>query len=88
MAIKGIDNLEEVLKKYNGGDAVISISHKLYGNQKIKCVLDCIIDDNRIGFRVKSGQEIYVYRSEIVTFYIGEEIVFSDNVMQVNIKLK
>lgn len=87
MAIKGIDNLEQTLKQHNGEDAVISISHKLYGGQKIKCKFDCIIDENRIGFRVKSGQEIYVNRDEIISFRIGKKGAwFADDVMQVNIQ--
>lgn len=87
MAIKGIDNLEMGLRKYNGGDAVISISHKLYGSQKIKCKFDCIVDEQRIGFRVKSGQEIYIYKEDIKSFDVNDVIFFEDDIMGVEIKI-
>lgn len=85
MAIKGVETLEQVLQQNNGKDAVISTSHKLYGDQKIKCKLDCIIDAERIGFRVKSGQEIYMYKSEIESVSIDGAIFFADDVMSVSI---
>lgn len=88
VAIKGIDNLAKVLSEHTRDDAVISISHKLYGDQKIKCKMDCIVDENRIGFRVKSGQEIYLYKEEIKYIYVSNNVFFSDDVMQVNIQFK
>ena len=84
---KGINILEEALTKNNGVDATISISHKLYGEQKIKCALRCIFDDERVGFRVKNGQEIFIYKSDIVDYGIKDGIYFADNLMEINIKL-
>ena len=46
---KGINIIEKELKEYNGKDAIISISHKLYGDQKLKLQLDYIVDKERIG---------------------------------------
>lgn len=88
MAIKGISILERALKQHNGNDAVISISHKLYGDQKIKCKFDCIIDEKRIGFRVKSGQEVYLYKEGVESVSIDDGIFFADDVMSVNIQTK
>lgn len=88
MAVKGIETLEQALRQNNGKSAVISTSHKLYGNQKIKCKLDCIIDDERIGFRVKSGQEIYVYRNEIERINTDGLVFFADDVMCVSIQIE
>lgn len=85
MATKGIDILENVLQKHNGEDALIGIFHKLYGNQKIKCKFNCIVDENRIGFYVKNGQEIFIYKKEIENFEVNNYILFEDDVMQINI---
>ena len=84
---KGINILEEALSKSNGVDATISISHKLYGEQKIKCEINYIIDDERVGFRVKNGQEIFIYKSDIIDYGIKDGIYFADNIMEINIKL-
>ena len=84
---KGINILEKTLREYQGEDASVSISHKLYGAQKIKCVLDYIFDSERIGFRVKNGQEIFIYRSNIVDYGIKDGIYFAENVMDIKIKL-
>ena len=87
MEIKGINIIEEALKKHQGEDATISISHKLYGTQKIKLKLDCIFGENCIGFRVKNGQEIFIYRDEIVDYGTKDGIYFADDLMKINIKL-
>ena len=84
---KGINILEETLRENKGKDAIISIFHKLYGSQKIKCELDQIFDSERIGFRVKNGQEIFIYKSDIVDYGIKDGIYFADNIMEINIKL-
>lgn len=84
---KGINILEEILSKNKGADAKISISHKLYGAQKIKCELDYIFDSERIGFKAKNGQEIFIYKSEIVDYGIKDGIYFADSIMEIKIKL-
>mgnify|MGYP003443422717 CR=1 FL=1 len=65
MEIKGINLLEESLKEYNGRNAMISISHKLYGEQKIKLKIDYIFDEKRVGIRVKNRQKNIVYKNKI-----------------------
>lgn len=84
MKIKGIN---ELLDKYNGKDATIRISHKLFGVQEIETELDYIFDENRIGFRVGNGQEIFIYRKDIIDFGIEDSIYFADDVMKLEIKL-
>ena len=84
---KGISILEKALRENKGKDAIISISHKLYGTQKIKCELDYICDNERIGFRVKNGQEIFIYRSDMVDYGVKDGIYFADNIMEIKIKL-
>lgn len=88
MEVKGINIIEEALRECNGEDATISISHKLYGDQKIKKKLDCIVDEKRIGFRVKNGQEIFVYKNEIIDYGMKDGIYFADELMEINIKLQ
>ena len=83
---KGINILEEILRENKGKDAIISISHKLYGPQKIKCKLDYIFDDERIGFRV-NGQEIFIYKSDIIDYGVKDGIYFADKMMEIKIKL-
>ena len=87
METKGINILEEAFHANNGKDAIISISHKLYGSQKIGCNLDYIFDSERIGFRVKNGQEIFIYRSDVIDYGVKDGIYFADNIMEINIKL-
>ena len=84
---KGINILEKTLRENNGTDVCIDISHKLYGPQKTKCKLDYIFDNERIGFRVKNGQEIFIYTSDIIDYNIEDGICFADDIMEINIKL-
>ena len=85
--IKGMNILEEAFIRNNGKDAMISISHKLYGDQKIKCELDYIFDGQRIGFKAKNGQDIFIYKSDLVDYGVKDGIYFADNIMEINIKL-
>lgn len=87
MEIKGINIVEEMLKKYDGENADIRISHKLFGTQKIETKLNYIFDDKRVGFFVKNGQEIYIYKNEIIDFGIEDNIYFADDLMRIDIKL-
>lgn len=88
MEIKGMNMLKEKLRECQGGDAIISISHKLYGDQKIKCKLDYIFDECRVGFRARSGQEIFVYKNNFFHYGIKDGIYFADDVMEVRIKMQ
>ena len=87
METKGINILEEKLKKYNGEYAAIRISHKLYGTQKIETELNYFCDDKCIGFSIKNGQEIYIYKDEVKDFGIKDGIYFADDLMRIDIKL-
>ena len=87
MEIKGMNILEEALKEYNGKDAIVSISHKLYGLQKIKLKLDYIFDNERVGFRAKNGHEIFAYKKHLVDYGTKDGIYFADDLMEIIIKL-
>ena len=88
METKGMNILEKTLREYQGGDAVISISHKLYGEQKILCKLDYIFDKGRVGFRARNGQEIFVYRNEFFNYGTKDGIYFADDLMEIKIKMQ
>ena len=87
MNVKGINTIEEILMKSIGDDAIISISHKLYGAQKIKLKPEYILDNQRIGFKLHNGQEIFIYKDAIVDCGIKDGIYFADELMKVSIKL-
>lgn len=84
---KGINIIEKALKGCCGASVLISTSHKLYGKQNIKCKLDYIFDEEKIGFRVSNGQEIYVHRDEIVNYGVKDGIFFADDLMEIKIKI-
>lgn len=87
METKGINILKNKLREYKGEDAVISISHKLYGNQKLKCKLDYIFDEQRIGFCINQ-QEIYIDKNRIVDYGTKDGIYFADDIMEIKIKMQ
>lgn len=84
---KGIEILKETLEKKSGVGAMVSIYHQLYGIQKVKCDLDYIFDTERIGVRIKSGQELFIYRKNLKDYGIENGIYFADDVMKIEIKL-
>ena len=88
MKIKGINILTEAFNVNNGKDATISISHKLYGGQKIKCKLDGFCDGNRIGFKVCNGQDIFIYSDDLANYGVDNGIYFADDMMEITIKLQ
>ena len=86
MEIKGIYIIKEALKKYSKESVLINTFHKLYGKQKIMCKLDYIFDDERVGFKAVNGQEIFIYRDEIIDYGIKDGIYFADSLMEIQIK--
>lgn len=71
----------EIIK---GEDAEISIFHKLYGDQKLRCIFSPIVNE-KIGFNIK-GQEIYINTDKIKTICLKDDICFADEVMKIQIK--
>lgn len=82
---KEIKELIEAMETVKGDGAEISIVHKLYGDQKLKCDFFPIIND-KIGFNIK-GQEIYIKRDKIEKVCLKNGICFADDVMEIKIKL-
>jgi hypothetical protein len=82
----GIKDLIEILKKIEGNNVWIHITHDLYGNQNIKCAFQLLNDEERLGFLV-GEQEIYINKNEISNIGIkGNLVYFADNVMCIKIR--
>lgn len=86
MITKGINILEKSLRENNGADVMVYISHILYGNQKLKCNLDYIFDNEHIGLCV-GKQRLYINQQDIVDYGINDGIYFADDIMEIRIKL-
>ena len=81
---KEIKELIKAMESVKGDGAEISIVHKLYGDQKLRCNFSPIISD-KIGFNIK-GQEIYIDRDKIKKVCLEDSIYFADDVMEISIK--
>ena len=78
--------LKRTLIENQGADVMVYISHALYGDQKIKTKLDCIVNDDHIGFCI-GKQKIYINQGEIKDYGIKDGIYFADDIMKISIKL-
>lgn len=85
MKTNGIKELKKIFEQFNGEDAVINLSHRLYGDQKVRCKLNFFIDDNKVGVRVKNGQELYVYRQNLYVDVIENGILLADDMLRISI---
>lgn len=81
---RNIKELISAMKKIKGEDAEISIFHKLYGEQKLRTILNPIISEY-IGFIIQK-QEIYIEREKINKVCLENGICFADDVMEIRIK--
>lgn len=81
---KEIKELIKAMESIKGDGAEISIVHKLYGDQKLRCNFSPIVSE-KIGFNIK-GQEIYINRDKIKKICLKDSICFADDVMEINIK--
>lgn len=85
METKGIKEFIRELKKIEGTNISININDKLYGDQKLKCALCLIDDEERFGLSVQ-GRPIYIYKNRIVNYGVKNDIYFvCDNVMCIEI---
>lgn len=82
----GIENFVEELNQINGRRVKIEITHKLYGNQKIKYDLCILNDEGRLGFHI-NDQEIYLNKTDIVNYGVNKGMYFwSDKIMSLKIQ--
>lgn len=86
MITNSIDMLEKALNKIRGADVMVCISHRLYGDQKIKCNnFDYILDDEHIGVCI-GGHRIYMNKRDLRYCGTKNNIYFADDVMEIRIK--
>lgn len=81
---KEIKELIKAMESIKGDGAEISIVHKLYGDQKLRCEFFPLIRE-KIGFNIK-GQEIYIDENKINKVCLEDGIYFADDVMEIHIK--
>jgi len=82
----GIKELINELKKIDGANVKVNITHKLYGDQNIQVALHLIDNEERLGLLVNE-QEIYINKREIRD--VGNNIdlwYFADDVMCIKIR--
>ena len=82
----GIKELIEKLRKINGENVWIHITHDLYGNQNLKCAFQLLDDEERLGFCIGS-QEIFIDKGNICNVGVQDELFyFADELMCIKIR--
>lgn len=75
------DEIYYKLKRFNGKNVTVYVTHKIYGTHKISCTFNLLKDKEKIGLTV-NGHEIYVTSDEL------EEIKYSTSMFEVVGKLQ
>ena len=77
--------LINALVETNGECVQINIIHLLYGPQKVRCNLDLINKENRLGFKTRE-QSIYIEKNKIVECgKKGNKYYFADDIMTIEV---
>jgi hypothetical protein len=83
------NNMRELIKVLNGiedKNVYISIGHKLYGDQNVKCAFHIINNEKHLGFSI-NGQEIYIEKDKVSNIEINKNwYYFSDEIMCLKIR--
>lgn len=86
MNTNGIKELIETLRKINGENVWIYISHAFYGNQNLKCAFQLLSDEERLGFLLDK-QEIYIEKNRIENYGVQDNLFyFADDLMCIKIR--
>ena len=86
MNTNGIKELIETLKKLNGRNVWIHITHDFYGSQNLKCAFKLLSDEERLGFWLDQ-QEIYIEKNRIENFGVQDNLFyFADDLMCIKIR--
>lgn len=86
MALDGIKDLIEELNKTEGKNVWIHISHKLFGDQNLKCAFQLFDTEKHLGFLI-GEQKIYIDKKDICDIGIkGELFYFADEIMCIKIR--
>ena len=86
MDTNGIKELIETLKKLNGENVWIHVSHSLYGDQNLRCAFQLVSDEAHLGFLV-NRQEIYIEKNKIENIGVQDNLCyFADDLMCIKIR--
>lgn len=83
----GIEELKNVFEKFIGKDAVICTFHQIFGKWEIRCTFNFFMDDQRLGIRIREGDELYVYRDKLYIDVIDNHILLADDMLRMEIFL-
>lgn len=78
-----------IFNEYKNKKYEVNIKHKIFGENKIKCAINGLIDkDNKIGIIVH-GKEIFCYKQDYKYRFIekNDRIIMSDGLMEIDIHL-
>ena len=82
--------MKELKKKWqeiNYRAGVVTVTHKLFGKQKISMDAICTFCDDRIGVRIKE-QEIYIPIKDVTLYKSnGNKVMVGSNMKTIEIKL-
>ena len=78
-----------IFNEYKNKKYEVNIKHKIFGENKIKCTINGLIDkDNKIGIIVH-GKKIFCYKQDCKYRFIekNDRIIMSDGLMEIDIHL-
>ena len=82
----GIRDFIKEIKNIEGRRVNVSIAHKLYGNQTIRCNIQILDDESRLGFHI-NNQDIYINKTELCDFGITKgTYYFASKLMRIELK--
>ncbi len=74
------------LYSLEGENVEITVSHRLFGNQKVNCPLHIVEDEERLGFYVKDEAK-YVWKKELYDYGFKNGVYyFADDLLSIELK--
>ena len=82
-----MEKLKKKWQEINNKAGVVTVTHKLFGKQKISMDAICTFCDDRIGVIVKN-QEIYIPLNDVVSYESNrDKVTAGSNMKTIEIKL-
>jgi hypothetical protein len=82
-----VKELKKKWQEINNRAGVVTITHRLFGIQKISVDAICTFWDDRVGVRIKK-QEIYIPIKDVVSYESnGNKVTVGSNMKIIEIKL-
>jgi hypothetical protein len=82
-----VKELKKKWQEINNKAGVVTITHRLFGKQKISVDSICSFWDDRIGARIKK-QEIYIPIEDVMLYESnGDKVMVGSNIKTIEIKL-